>query len=714
MSPNVSSRSAPLAVQRFVLTLAVTAAFAACLSAPAFGQGDPLDASTLTKFVDPLPIPVPMATVAPNKYEIGAWPVVQKLHRDLPPTHLYGYGPTQGTATFPGMTIMATRGVPTLVHWTNHLPLPHLLDWAVDPTIGQALVTTGVPVSPHVHGGEQEPASDGGAFAWFTPNFAEKGPTWKHETFVYANRQQAATIWYHDHAFGYTRFNPYAGLAGFYILQDPTNEPKPLPSGKYDIPIVIQDKDVFPNGDLWYPTGGDNPWIHPVWVPEAFFNMIVVNGKAWPYLNVEQHAYRFRFLDGSNARFYSLALVNRATGAAGPAFVQIAGDGGYLPAPATLNQPNKNSSRLVIAPGERAEVVIDFAKYPVGTELLLTNTAFAPYPTGDAPDPNTTGQIMLFRVGPTTDNRQNPVPSALNKNGPKLSNPIRVRQLTLNETEGPNGPIGMFLNGHEMMDPATETPTLGTTEEWDIVNTTMDAHPIHLHLVQMQLLNRQAYNATAYMNVYEQANPVLPTANPVEVAVGPYLVGATRKADPNETGWKDTFRMNPGEVTRLLIRFGPQDNTFGSSFAFDATASPGYLWHCHILEHEENDMMRPLLMQAPGAPTPGPCAATTPVTDENGLANSPKSVELRAAPNPVRTVATLSFTLPTAAHVELRIFDVTGREVGVLADGTYEAGIHPVTWNARDTQGRSLASGIYFARLRAQNVDKVQRLVVAP
>jgi spore coat protein A len=334
-----------------VLTLAVTAAFAACLSAPAFGQGDPFDASTLTKFVDPLPIPVPMATVAPNKYEIGAWPVVQKLHRDLPPTHLYGYGPTQGTATFPGMTIMATRGVPTLVHWTNHLPLPHLLDWAVDPTIGQALVTTGVPVSPHVHGGEQEPASDGGAFAWFTPNFAEKGPTWKHETFVYANRQQAATIWYHDHAFGYTRFNPYAGLAGFYILQDPTNEPKPLPSGKYDIPIVIQDKDVFPNGDLWYPTGGDNPWIHPVWVPEAFFNMIVVNGKAWPYLNVEQHAYRFRFLDGSNARFYSLALVNRATGAAGPAFVQIAGDGGYLPAPATLNQPNKNSSRLVIAPG---------------------------------------------------------------------------------------------------------------------------------------------------------------------------------------------------------------------------------------------------------------------------------------------------------------------------------------------------------------------------
>ena len=285
-----------------------------------------------------------------------------------------------------------------------------------------------------------------------------------------------------------------------------------------------------------------------------------------------------------------------------------------------------------------------------------------------------------------------------------------MRQLTLNESQGPDGPIGMYLNGHEMMDPATETPTLGTTEEWDIVNTTMDAHPIHLHLVQMQLLNRQAYDADAYMTVYEQANPVLPTANPVEVSVGPYLLGAARKPDPNETGWKDTFRMKPGEVTRLLIRFAPQDNTFGSSFAFDATASPGYLWHCHILEHEENDMMRPLLVQAPPA-APIAAAAVATAIDENRPA---KVLELRAAPNPVWMAATLTFTLPTPTHVELRVFDVTGREVGVLADGTFEAGVHPVTWSARDARGHALASGIYFARLRAQNEEKVQRLIVAP
>jgi hypothetical protein len=229
----------------------------------------------------------------------------------------------------------------------------------------------------------------------------------------------------------------------------------------------------------------------------------------------------------------------------------------------------------------------------------------------------------------------------------------------------------------------------------------------------MQLLNRQAYNAAAYMTVYEQANPVIPTANPVEVPVGPYLLGTPSKPDPNETGWKDTFRMNPGEVTRLLIRFGPQDNTFGNSFAFDATASPGYLWHCHILEHEENDMMRPLLVRAAAA-GPVAAAATAPATDESVPGNAPKSVELRAAPNPVRTAATLTFTLPTAAHVELRVYDVTGREVGVLADGTFEAGTHPVTWNARDTQGRALSSGIYFARLRAPNSDRIQKLIVAP
>ncbi|MGH7742433.1 MAG: multicopper oxidase domain-containing protein [Candidatus Eiseniibacteriota bacterium] len=688
--------------------------------APASAQ-TPLDPTTLTKYVDAMPVPVPMARAGKNFYEIGAWPVQQKLHRDLPPTHLYGYGPTQATATYPGMTIEATRGVPLSIHWTNHLPLPHILSYAFDPTIGHPEVTTGVPTAPHVHGGEQEPQSDGGPFTWFTPGFAEKGMDWKHETYVYANRQQATTIWYHDHAYGYTRHNVYAGLAGFYLLRDPLREPRNLPSGKYEIPVVIQDRMLFDNGELNYALGGDNPEIHPVWAPEFFGDIIVVNGKVWPYLNVDQHKYRFRLLDGSQARFYSLALVNSVTGARGPAFVQIGTDGGYLPHPVILNNPfNSNAPRLLIAPGERADVVIDFGNVSAGSEWILTNTANGPYPMGDPVDPATTGQIMKFKVMATRARDLSSVPLILNLNGPRLGKPTKVRQMTLNEVEGANGPVAMYLNGMEMMAPATETPMLYTTEEWDIVNTTVDTHPMHLHLVQFQLLNREAYDRDGYMTTYEAANPVLPTASPVAVPVGPYLSGVKTGPDPNENGWKDTIRMNPFEVTRILVRFAPQDNAFGPRFAFDATAAPGYVWHCHILEHEENDMMRPLLMTAP---TPkvlamldaAPADESVPADAVALAPQAPTTPELMPAmPNPIQSSTVLRFSLPAAASVDLRVFDVQGQQVRVLASGPFGAGEHRVSWSGNDEGGRSVAPGVYFLRMQAGGVMRTQRVVLIP
>jgi FtsP/CotA-like multicopper oxidase with cupredoxin domain len=690
------------------------------LAAPASAQ-TPLDPTTLTKFVDPMPVPVPMARAGKNFYEIGAWPVQQKLHRDLPPTHLYGYGPTQATATYPGMTIEATRGVPLSIHWTDHLPLPHILSYAFDPTIGHAEVTTGVPIAPHVHGGEQEPQSDGGPFTWFTPGFAEKGKDWKHETYSYANRQQSATIWYHDHAYGYTRHNVYAGLAGFYILRDPDNDPPQLPKGQYEIPIVIQDRMLFDNGELNYPPGGDNPEIHPVWAPEFFGDIIVVNGKVWPYLNVEQHKYRFRLLNGSQARFYSLALVNRATAARGPAFTQIGTDGGYLAQGVTLNDPvNANSPRLLIAPGERADVVIDFASLPVGTELLMTNIANEPYPDGDDVDPQTCGQIMLFKVVAATERDKSSVPKKLNVYPPNLSKPVQARQMTLNEVEGPNGPIAMFLNGMMLEAPATETPMLYTTEEWDIVNTTVDTHPMHLHLVQFQLLNREKYDRDGYMTEYEAANPVLPTEHPVSVPVGPYLSGVTSAPDPNERGWKDTIRMNPYEVTRILVSFAPQDKTFGPRFAFDATAAPGYVWHCHILEHEENDMMRPLLMMPP---TPKLLAALDALPMEGEVASDgvnaapalPTTPQLMPAmPNPLQASTLLRFSLPVDAAVDLRVFDVQGQQVRVIASGPFGAGEHRLSWNGNDESGRMVAPGVYFLRMQAAGATRTQRVVLIP
>ena len=684
----------------------------------------PLDPATLTKYVDALPIPVPMAKAGRDFYEIGAYPVEQLLHRDLPAkTRLYGYGPTQATATYPGMTIEAVRGVPLRVHWTNHLPLPHLFANAFDPTIGHPDVTTGVPITPHVHGGEQEPGSDGGPFTWFTPGFAEKGRDWKYETYTYANRQQAATIWYHDHAYGYTRFNPYAGLAGFYIIRDPSREWPFLPRGKYEIPIVIQDKMFTDDGQLFYPVADEPNPEHPIWIPEFFGDVMLANGKIWPYLNVEQHRYRFRLLNGSQARFYSLALAVRNTGAPGPAFVQIATDGGYLGRPVTLNDPlNPASPRLLIAPGERADVVIDFNRLPVGTELLLTNTANGPYPDGDPVEPGTTGQIMLFRVGPRTRPDFSSVPRILNLFAPRLTNPTVTRQLTLNEVQGENGPLAMYLNGMELMSPATEKPALGTTEQWDIVNLTMDAHPIHLHLVQFQILNRQKFDPSYYA-AYDAANPVLPTMDPVTVPIGPYLTGPPIAPDLNERGWKDTYRMNPGEVTRVLIKFAPQDNAFGRNFEFDATAAPGYVWHCHILEHEENDMMRPLLMVAPtlaqaaalDAAAGADANASDAVPNLESAAQLPATPMLLAAsPNPAKGSMLLRFALPATAEVDLRVYDVQGHQVRVLASGAFGAGEHQVQWTASDDAGRQMSAGVYFSRMQAAGVTRTQKLLLIP
>jgi len=673
---------------------------------PAFAQ-QLLDPMTLTKYVDPLPIPGAMPMAGPNYYEIGAYEIHQQLHSQLPPTYLFGYGTSQETASYPAATIVATRGVPIDIKWTNHLGFDHPVKFAFDPTIEHAITTTGIPITAHVHGAEVEPESDGGPMTWFTNGFAEKGPDWKHEINHYANTQLASLIWYHDHAFGFTRHNVYAGLAGAYLIRDPGNEPADLPSGAYEIPLVIQDKMFQADGQLWYPNEGDNP-EHPIWTPEFFGDVILVNGKIWPYLAVEPRKYRFHFLDGSNARFYSLALNERVNSQPGPAFYQIGTDGGYLNEPVLLNDPNsKSSPRLLMAPGERADVVIDFSAYAPGTEFLLKNTAKAPYPAGDAVDPQTTGQIMLVRVVPSTGPDTSVLPAQL-ATVTRLSNPTVTRTMTLNELQGADGPLGALLNGTPYMGTVTETPKLGTTEMWEIVNLTADTHPIHLHLVQFQLLNRQKFNAHRYQTAFDQANPTLPTTNYTPVAVGPYLKGKPTPADPNERGWKDTYRANPGEVTRFLIRFAPQDDA-SPSFAFDATAEPGYVWHCHILEHEENDMMRPFKLV--------PADAVTTVAEQLQAASISAAPSLATAlrpsfPNPSIEGGAIRFSVRSAGPVEVDLFDVSGRLVKRLAGGWYGAGEHAVDWRRSGQDGRDLANGMYIVRFRADGVTQSQKLVL--
>jgi FtsP/CotA-like multicopper oxidase with cupredoxin domain len=674
---------------RFSLLLVLIAAFSVAASAQV-----PLDPLTLTKYVDPLPIPGTMPQAAPNHYEIGMWEVTQQLHSELPPTTVWGYGVSQATASYPAATIEAVRGVPVTVNWVNNLPMTHLLDYAIDTTLHMAEWTSGVPTVVHLHGGEVEPQSDGGPDAWFTQGFAETGPGWYKTTYEYANDQLPTTLWYHDHVLGITRLNVYAGLAGFYLLRDPAIEdPLNLPSGDYEIEMVIQDRMFNTDGSLHYPVGGDNPAIHPLWQPEFFGNTILVNGKVWPYFEVEPRKYRFRILNGSNSRFYAMEIWEDVADTTGPGFWQIGSDGGYLDAPVLISDPNDpNSPRLVIAPGERRDVIVDFSGYTPGTTFTVRNNARSPYPNGMTVNPMTDGQIMQFRVVELTA----PDNSSIATPGPgyveKLTTWDNTRQLTLDEIMGPNGPIRAILNNTTWDAPTTETPELGSTEVWKIINTTGDAHPIHLHLVQFQLVSRQKFQANKYAKVYQSGQDA-PAPD-----ITPYLIGQPMPPGPGEDGWKDTYIMFPGEVTTVIARFAPQDGD--PNFTFDATAEPGYVWHCHILEHEDNEMMRRLKIM----PAPAFAAAKSDV----GGNQAPASFGLEQNyPNPFNPSTEISFSLSEQSHVKLEVFNLLGQRVSTLADEEYPAGRHTVNWDASKQ-----ASGVYFYRISTKDGVDARRMML--
>jgi spore coat protein A, manganese oxidase len=562
----------------------------------------------------------------------------QILPTGYPQTKVWGYGGYAQDAVTgkflgfvqnsPGPSFVTQKGTPVMVNWVNNIKGSSM--FAVDPTLmwanpnnmpmpgmgmgmppvdappfppGYPQAQSPVPLVPHVHGAEVQSTSDGGPLSWFTnsglhgPNYFTYLPTSKNAAvYFYPNDQEASTIWYHDHAMGMTRLNVMSGLAGFWEIKDCKDKIAPLlPSGKYDIPLAIQDRMFMSDGSMFFPSDGVNPTIHPYWNPEFFGDVIMVNGKAWPNMNVDQGQYRFRVLDGSNARFYNLSFSN------GMPFTVIATEGGYLKQATTLTS-------LLIAPGERYEILVDFSNLPAGTKVLMKNDAAAPYPSGDAPDPLTTAQIMQFTVGSAKGFTAKTLPALLNPtlagSFPNLPETSLDRQLTLTEIAGPNGPMQLLLDGQSFSAPVSETPKVGTTEDWVIVNPTADTHPIHLHLVQFQLVSRQAFNVTNYMNAWLEANDACgmpgscsdiglmePLKNAtVNVNLAPFLEGPVMGPDSQEMGWKDTVKMNPGEVTIIRVRFAQQD---GGRFPFDATKGPGYVWHCHIIDHEDNEMMRP-------------------------------------------------------------------------------------------------------------------------
>jgi spore coat protein A len=524
-----------------VLVAAVTALLAVGASDAAAA---PLDPNGLAKYVDPLPIPALAVQSAPGYYELHMTESLVKLHRDLPATKVWGYN-----GGYLGPTIVAQTGEAIQVGWYNDLPTTHLLASSIDKSLDGMTGLPDVRAVTHLHGGHVADTSDGGPDAWFLPG--------QHRVYDYPNDQQATTLWYHDHALGITRLNPYAGLAGAYVITDAYEQSLNLPSGPYEIPLIIQDKSFNADGSLSYATEGILPDIHPTWVPEFFGDTVMVNGKVWPYLDVQPRKYRFRIVNGSNARFYRLMLnPAKDQDKLKPVLNQIGADGGLLPAVAP-------TYRLLIAPGERADVIVDFSKL-AGTNVLLTNSARAPFPSGDPADANTVGQVMQFRVAPTLAAPDTSVIPAEPRPITRLDPTGKiVRDIPLTEIidEASDSPMQLRLENRMFHDPITIKPELGSTEVWRLINTTEDTHPIHLHLVQFQVLDRQRFDAEKYLETGTLR-----------------FFGAPKAPNLNEQGWKDTVMVGPGEVVRIIATF----DHLGV-----------YPIHCHILEHEENDMMRP-------------------------------------------------------------------------------------------------------------------------
>jgi spore coat protein A len=581
------------------------------------------------------------------------------------------------------------------LHWANPPAGPgHTDSVGTDPESYEGPV----PIVTHVHGAHVDPHSDGYPEAWWLPaasnipaGYATHGTIFDDSTgtnpgnlgyadYYYRQDQPATTLWYHDHALGMTRNNVYAGPAGFWLVrggdydgatiegtEDEAVLPGPAPvagqgvlelnvpgdpvrDGIREIPVVIQGRSFKKNGNLFYPKTraffeglppselnipfAPESDVAPIWNPEVFFDVMVVNGVSWPELTVAPALYRLRFLNGCNSRFLWLKFDDPNVEA-----YQIGAEQGFLVEPVLLNDLNLDGSgdgtaQVLMGLAERADVIVDFRGLSDGTEVYLTNIGpDEPFGGGipgvdfDPADPDTTGQVMRFKVDSSLDGASPTDPSGatpatdpedlvLHTEPPLGAADGDPRNVSLNEEESqevcvlaefededpgdylipiqevecdeeppagtivePFGPTAALLGQVDLTDPddpagiplrwtspgvgvektvnvadgpvgvwVTENPALYATEEWDIYNFTVDAHPIHLHLVRFEVVKRQAFG------------------------------GEARDPEPWESGYKDTVIAYPGEITTVKALFDIEGL---------------YVWHCHIVEHEDNEMMRP-------------------------------------------------------------------------------------------------------------------------
>jgi spore coat protein A len=459
------------------------------------------------------------------------------------------------------MAVVARTGTPLIVDYTHALPATYPswlpVDTRLTPRGNEVRLMT------HLHGGFVAGDSDGNPAV--TPEGFGPGQS---QTVTYSNQppaMPASLLWFHDHGLGATRLNVFAGLAAAYIVRDAYDtgdEPNPIgvPGGAYEIPLVIQDRQFNADGTFRYPVSDIEG---ATWIGEYFGDVMLVNGKVWPYLDVEPRMYRLRFLNGCNARILNLDI-------AGPAFWQIGAEGGLFDVPVAVKQ-------LVLAPAERADVLVDFSRFAGGTLTLKNHRPPRPV-TSPAPPLE---QVMQIRVGRTvTQPGPTTIPSSI-PGGRKadLSDPVTTRYITLNEIDPEEVEWYLDLNGERFGDATPAETKVGTVEDWVYVNLTGDTHPMHTHLVSFQVVGRFPFNATAYM----AAAPSGPGGSG-GIDPTPYYTGPAVPADPTERGFKDTVKANPGQVTVIRAKF---------DLPAGLTTPQKYVHHCHIVEHEDNDMMRP-------------------------------------------------------------------------------------------------------------------------
>jgi spore coat protein A len=492
-------------------------------------QAKTLDATKLASFVDPLLLPVLQvpqgrrssavheAVDAPY-YAVHIRELASKFHRDLPPSRLWGYGATSAPVLFEAQS---DEGV--LIDWFNDLPPQHFLP--LDPPRKGMESAPPTRVATHLHGARVPSISDGYPDDWFGPG--------DHKLCYYPNHQEATALWAHDHAMGVNRFNIFAGLMGLYLIRDKVEQGLGLPSGKYELPLLIYDRSFDREGQLFYP----NPPDEGAWAQEFIGDAMVVNGKVRPYHEVEPRRYRLRVANTANSRFFSLSLSN------GQSFHMIGSDQGLLEAPVEI-------SRLVLAPAERADLLVDFS-LSRGQNIILQSDTL---------------ELMQFRVSADRVEERSRLPKLL-RPIERISEKqaVSTRVMTLNEFDNDSGmAMVMLLNRKHWSDPVSEQVKLNSVEIWSLANLTQDTHPIHLHMVRFQILDRTTFSVDDYL-----ANNMLPLR----------YTDTAKPPAAHELGWKDVVQCPPETVTRIIIPF------------YGYTGR--YVWHCHILEHEANDMMRP-------------------------------------------------------------------------------------------------------------------------